>query len=306
MGLQKMAIDVYKKLKLEFPGIKSVISDYTDDGNVINFLGGLEDGLKYDKQDEVLYYLDELTKWYFTNEDNIRSNEYVYDKDAHFRNMNILSECQVGLKEYKFPSEKCKHSNTDSPTICLIEDYVFKCEKCLEANDLKDAQELVKIITSVYLKDIPTIKEGLDINKNVVTVPGASVKYDYIGDIRILKEKLIAYKVELYEKDTKPDSPLIAINNNNVNDNNSNSVVCIDFNNITKIINEIPDTNICLAEKEQLEDKINAIELLLQKNDKKKAQDKLWSILKFVMEKGIDVSIALLPYLGQIATAITK
>ena len=43
----------------------------------------------------------------------------------------------------------------------------------------------------MYLKDIPTIKEGLDINKNVVTVPGASVKYDYIGDIRILKEKLI-------------------------------------------------------------------------------------------------------------------
>ena len=301
-----MAIDVYKKLKLEFLGIKSLISDYTDNGNVINFLNGLEDGLQYDRKDEVLYYLEELTKWYFDHTEDISENEYDYKIDAHIRNMNILSECLEGLKEYEFPAEKCKHSNAESPIINLIEDYIFKCEKCLEANDLKDAQELVKIITSVYLKDIPTIKEGLDINKNVVTVPGASVKYDYIGDIRILKEKLIAYKAELYEKDTQPDSPLIAINNNNVNDNNSNSAVSIDFKNLTNVINEIPDESICLEEKEQIEDKINAIELLLQKNDKKKAQDKLWSILKFMIEKGIDVSIALLPYLGQIADALSK
>lgn len=44
-----------------------------------------------------------------------------------------------------------------------------------------------------------------------------------------------------------------------------------------------------------------SLELLTKSGDKEKASKKLGSILKYVADKGIEVGIALLPYLGEIS-----
>ena len=38
--------------------------------------------------------------------------------------------------------------------------------------------------------------------------------------------------------------------------------------------------------------------------DKKKAIDKVGGVMKFLVEKGVEVGIAVLPYLGQIAQTL--
>ena len=54
-------------------------------------------------------------------------------------------------------------------------------------------------------------------------------------------------------------------------------------------------------DKESLEEKVASLELLTKSGDKEKASKKLGSILKYVADKGIEVGIALLPYLGEIS-----
>ncbi len=59
-------MDAYKKLKLEIQGIKNVIERYSSDGNIGNYIRGLQKGLETDEVENVLYYLNEVCIWYKT------------------------------------------------------------------------------------------------------------------------------------------------------------------------------------------------------------------------------------------------
>lgn len=95
-------MDSYKKLKLEFNGIKNVISSYSSSGNISNFLSGLDSALQKDTPEEVLYYLNEICIWYKKNISEIHDNEFVYHPDEHDRNKKLLEELNDQLKSYDF------------------------------------------------------------------------------------------------------------------------------------------------------------------------------------------------------------
>lgn len=95
-------MDSFKKLKFEFPGIKKVISYYTDEGNIENFLNGLEEGIGKADKDEIMYFLKEICKWYSENILDIQSNEYVHNADEHARNKKLLEEICQELESFDF------------------------------------------------------------------------------------------------------------------------------------------------------------------------------------------------------------
>lgn len=95
-------MDSYKKLKLEIRGIKDVIRQYSSEGNIGNYINGLEKNLKIDEIENVLYYLNEICIWYQNNIGNIRSNEWVFNKDEHDRNKKLLEEIRKDLENYDF------------------------------------------------------------------------------------------------------------------------------------------------------------------------------------------------------------
>lgn len=69
-------------------------------------------------------------------------------------------------------------------------------------------------------------------------------------------------------------------------------------------IHFIPETVLSKSDMDILEDKLSAFELILKKKDKAKLFDKLGRVIKFVADKGVEVGIAVLPYLGEIAKYI--
>ena len=95
-------MDAFKRLRCEFPGIKKVISEYTERGTVISFLAGIEKNLFSVDGEELLYYLRELCSWYQKTIPSIHNNEFVYNADEHDRNVLILKELFLELKEYDF------------------------------------------------------------------------------------------------------------------------------------------------------------------------------------------------------------
>ena len=97
-------MDSYKKLKLEINGIKDVLEEYTSDGNILNCINGLKQGLENDEVESVLYYLGEVCAWYQKNIGRIHSNDLVFNKDSHDRNKEILEEIKEELDTYDFKS----------------------------------------------------------------------------------------------------------------------------------------------------------------------------------------------------------
>lgn len=194
--------------------------------------------------------------------------------------------------------------------IVSVQKYIADCEKCLIEQDVKKAEELENAIIAVFSDDIKGIKGGLDRYKARVYSVGTVVKYDYLGDIKILKAKLEYYKAGLEDERTEtinvPLTPSININNVNENSNaaNATNVTQVTYEQVVESIQSLSDSSLTNAEKEELEDKIGAIELALRNQDKVKAMNKIGAVLRFIAEKGIEVGIAVLPYLGQISQAL--
>ena len=92
-------MDPYKKLKLEFQGIKNVISNYDDSGIIGNYVNGLEEALTSDIFENVLYYLNGICEWYKENIEDICENGYVYNQDEHTRIKKLLEDLYKDLKE---------------------------------------------------------------------------------------------------------------------------------------------------------------------------------------------------------------
>lgn len=162
-------MDSYKRLKLEFNGIKDVIEEYSSSGNVSNFLKGLQQALDTNEIDNVLYYLEEICKWYQNNIREICSNEYVFNADEHLRNKDILSEINSDLKKYDFSAraiENNKSHITNSPKIFLSH----------RSSDKKYGDALEKLITGLGVKNDQLIYTSHPLHK----IPLNENIYDYL------------------------------------------------------------------------------------------------------------------------------
>ena len=135
----KTEMDAYKKLKLEYNGIRSTIEKYTSGGNISNFLDGLKENMDKGDGDATMYYLNEIKKWYSDNIGKSTTNGYVFDKDSHFRNKQIIEELCDELKsdgfteskkgEIKVTREKrlfLSHRSSDKKYGDAIEEFVTK------------------------------------------------------------------------------------------------------------------------------------------------------------------------------------
>lgn len=162
-----MAVDLYKQLKLEYPGIKEVILSYSNEGNIHNFTNGLGQALESDQSDEILYYLKEIVTWYSENIRAINANDYVYDKASHARNKKLLEEFAAGLQDYDFPVEK-------QNTICVSgEKKIFLSHK---SSDKIYADALEKLIVGLGVKNEQLIYTSHPLHK----IPLGMKIYEYL------------------------------------------------------------------------------------------------------------------------------
>jgi hypothetical protein len=165
-------MDAFKKLQYEFPGIKEVISDYTGSGNVLNFLSGIEKGITSVDKDKLLYFLEEICKWYNNAITSIHNNEFVYNADEHERNRALLNDLYEELKEYDFSSvvstEKVKSINRGEPLIFLSH----------RSSDKKYGDALEQLFTGLGINNEQLIYSSHPLHK----IPIDKNIYDYLRD----------------------------------------------------------------------------------------------------------------------------
>lgn len=189
----------------------------------------------------------------------------------------------------------------------FVQEYINKCETILLDKDIKKADILQDDIIAVFEKEIPNICTRLD-NYNHW---GSDKPVDFLGDLSKLKQILTNYLTDLERKDEIRKDELEKLKKSNINIKNTNNIssnatatsnVTITIKQTIENISQIPDTILSQSEKEELEDKISALEVA--KSNPAKLKSKLPSVLKYIADKGVEVGIALLPYLGEIAKLI--
>lgn len=87
----------FKKLILEYDGIRGTINEYTRDANIMNYLKKLKISMEQGDYDAIMYSLSEIDKWYDANIGNISSNDYVFNLKSHQKNMHLIKDILAKL-----------------------------------------------------------------------------------------------------------------------------------------------------------------------------------------------------------------
>ncbi len=199
----------------------------------------------------------------------------------------------------------------------LIQGFISRCDKAIENNDKLMAKELQTEIIGVFDKEIPGLRSMLD--NYSVYLNGHTV--DWLGDIKLLRVKLLNHLINLQEQERDKNRELeiaklkaVQINNTNTAANANQNAASADaqasanaqltFEQVIEMITELPEEVLSAEEKEMLEDKLAAVEANKKAKSKGKLAEKVGTVLKYIADKGVEVLIAVLPYLGQIAQAM--
>ncbi|WP_027327611.1 hypothetical protein [Helicobacter pametensis] len=121
----------------------------------------------------------------------------------------------------------------------------------------------------------------------------------YKEDLETMIRKLELYCAKLKDTLTHTPSPNIHINNSPSISANATINQIITFEQILQSIQEIPSSSIGNKDKAKLEELLASIEGLKNIN-KEKAKSKISEVLRFVADKGVDVGIAVLPWILEV------
>jgi hypothetical protein len=166
-------------------------------------------------------------------------------------------------------------------------------------------QQLYKEITAKYHSIIPNLGSGLYqyyIEQEFYNeVSDDSLRHN----LEQIYHKLTSFKAVgfpgVIKKTSTPFHQVVISNNSNAN---ANATVTISISNTIELINQLPPNVLSDKEKEELEEKLSAIEVAKTSGNKEKLMGKVGNVLKYIADKSIEVGIVALPYLGEISEFI--
>lgn len=165
-------MDPLIKLKYEFKGIKDTLLKYTSKGNVRNFLDGLDNAMKSNDFQGILYFLEQLCKWYEMNIQEIHNNEFSFDDEEHDRNMKILCEINEELKYIEpLKSNNKENIRLSNKTTSYSKIFISHC-----SDDKKYGDALEKFIVGLGVKNNQLIYTSHPLHK----IPTNENIYEYL------------------------------------------------------------------------------------------------------------------------------
>lgn len=199
----------------------------------------------------------------------------------------------------------------ESAKVEQLRKHIDECEKVLAENNPRIAAEQIYKICSAYYYGGEEfwIKPAHDEKGNVIyesnenlenlkcLIAQMEVRLGQWADEYNIKQSQLTYN----EKQKRGDK-MSAINIHNQNNNTANATINqnISLEATLKSINEISNEILDEKDKRYLSEILDSINSLKEIN-KDKTKNKVIEVLKYIADKGIEVGIAVLPYLGEIA-----
>ena len=203
---------------------------------------------------------------------------------------------------YYFEMEEREKYGEYYDSIKLIEAQIVKAEELYKSTD---TSELEDFIQRTFIAFCDTSND--DLICGFRTTFGLSSSKDIkdfrsdLGYLIILLQKVIGnQKIEAQKAKTERAKIEIHNNNNPTITNENNITTNISLSNTIENIEK--HTNLSPEEQEELNKLLMEIETCKKKKDKKTLWEKSKTAIKWIVEKGIEVGIAVLPYIIQSLT----
>lgn len=194
-----------------------------------------------------------------------------------------------------------------------LEKWIKQCDECINNSSRVDEYlELIRRIQAVYGCEIVDFENGLNFFKDDAS--DEELNEGLYDDLETVREKLVNYKnnlemerqlledrLETARREAKERRELgkVEINVSNTIDNSLK--ISIELDKAIKRVNSLPEESISLEEKSRLEDTLSRVEKMSAASKKEETKQKIMDIVKILFDKGVDVLIAVLPYLGKLA-----
>ena len=187
--------------------------------------------------------------------------------------------------------------------INFIEEYIKRCNEILTANDYNAAEEIQTEIISTFENEIQNIRGELD-NYSMIGIYQPNRRVDFLGDLKLLKKKLENYCFNLQEEDKKMEyalemarlsQPIVTASakSNPI----VNNTIQVSLTNVMEQLDKLASEEISEEEKSTIKELLYSLEGAKSIKDKNKFWEKSKVLLEKILEKGIDVGIAILPYI---------
>lgn len=180
-----------------------------------------------------------------------------------------------------------------SERINRINGYIERAHRILEESNEAAAKQFQEDVLGEYEAVISGLTYSLSTYNPLLAVD-ENTPINYLKDARLLKNKLERYRAELIDSESCDRQQNSAINIVNQNQN----IQSVTIENAISSIASLPESALSGTEKEKL--KLLLEELQTEKNrgsDRSTIWDKIKPILLFLLDKGADVAIAVLPSL---------
>ena len=190
-----------------------------------------------------------------------------------------------------------------------LEEHIEECKYILGKKKPEEAESQIKKIKKAYegTRHFNT-KQYDEYDTGFISMLDANSPLQ-LNRLEGLILKLEVYRAELLDEyNTQQNQNQINPANINISNQNNNTVNASINQNITikstiEDINKIPDNILNKKIKEELEEILYSIELLKDK-EKDKTKEKIFKVLKYIIDKGFEVGIAILPYLGEFSKVL--
>ena len=187
----------------------------------------------------------------------------------------------------------------------FIESYINRCDEVVVSKSTADAKILQSEIIGVFQSEITDIKNKLD-NYSGLGFFDKDHQVDFIGDIKLIKQKLINYAINIQRGQAKIEyelelarlkQPQISAyaEANPTQTATATSNVAITIEQAIKQLDEISEDSLSANDKDILKEYLFSLEGIKAAKDKKKFWSKAKEILIFIADKGADAAIATLP-----------
>lgn len=184
----------------------------------------------------------------------------------------------------------------------FIKEYIDRCDEILTANNYNAAKEIQTEIISTFESEIPSISGELD--NYPIVASQSDRKVDFLGDLKLLKKKLENYYYNIQEENKKREyslelarlsQPIVTASAeaNPV----VNNTIQVSLTNVMEKLDKVATEEISEEDKNIIKELLYSLEGIKSTKDKHKFWEKAKYVLEKLLDKGINVGIAILPYI---------
>lgn len=187
----------------------------------------------------------------------------------------------------------------------FLDSYIKRCDEVIVANDYNAAKILQTQIISTFENEIKNIKSELD-NYSMAGLYESGRRVDFLGDLRLLKQKLENYHHNIQEEEKRRDyelelarlsQPVISASAEATQTVNNTIKFNVSICEVVDKIDGISADQLSNCDKEKIKEYLYSLEGIKATKDKNKFWNKAKELLKYLLDKGIEVGIAVLPYI---------